>query len=556
MSDNDVRAARRVVDTLKAYGVNYIFGIPGAKIDPVFDTLSDGGPTVVVCRHEQNAAFMAAAVGRLTGVPGVVLVTSGPGTTNTVTGLLTANTEQDPVLAICGAVGRVDELKRTHQSMKATAVLGPVTKTTVEVTHPDNTAEAIANALRTAVTAPRGAAAVVLPADVSAATTEAVVAAPRTVTALGSAPVESVSAAAELIRAAKYPVLLVGMRGAEPAPCAALRTLLERTELPVVETFQAAGLVSRQLEDHYVGRVGLFRNQPGDVVVSRADVLVTVGFDPVEYDPRLWNTDPERTVVHIDEIAADLDTHYQPILELRGDIAATVRALVPALSGLRLPPEAAADVSAQRSVLDSIDDDARSHPDTDVGVNPAALAVTIGELVDDSAIIASDIGSNYIYTARHLRTYQPRRLLFSNGQQTLGVALPWAIAAALVHPEAQVVSISGDGGFLFSAQELETATRLGVSFVHVIMRDNTYDMVGFGELLTYGRTSGVQLGDYDVIHFAAAFGATGIRVDTMADFRAAFTAALTTPGITIIDVRVDYRHNTELFAQLHDGVLD
>ena len=149
----------------------------------------------------------------------------------------------------------------------------------------------------------------------------------------------------------------------------------------------------------------LFGNQPGDVMVSRADVLITVGFDPVEYDPRLWNTDPERTVIHIDEIAADLDAHYQPSLELRGDIAATVCAVVPALSGLRLPPEA--DVSAQRTASDSSDDDARSHPDTDVGVNPAALAVAIGALVDDSAIIASDIGSNYIYTARHLRTYQP-----------------------------------------------------------------------------------------------------------------------------------------------------
>src|ERR1700742_3229782 len=169
MGVNEVRSAQRVVETLSAYGVQYIFGVPGAKIDAVFDALRDGGPELVVCRHEQNAAFMAAAVGRLTGVPGVALVTSGPGTTNLATGLITATTEQDPMIAISGAVARPDRLKRTHQSMDAVAALRPFAKYTGEVNDPDNVPEAVANAFRAAVTAPRGAAAVVLPADVLAA---------------------------------------------------------------------------------------------------------------------------------------------------------------------------------------------------------------------------------------------------------------------------------------------------------------------------------------------------------------------------------------------------
>src|SRR4051812_35945849 len=163
MTGNNVRSAQRVVETLSAYGVQYVFGVPGAKIDAVFDALEDGGPRLIVCRHEQNAAFMAAAVGRLTGTPGVALVTSGPGTTNLATGLVTANTEQDPMIAICGAVGRADRLKRTHQSMNAAAMLASITKYTGEVTHPDNAAEAVANAFRSATTVPRGAAAVVIP---------------------------------------------------------------------------------------------------------------------------------------------------------------------------------------------------------------------------------------------------------------------------------------------------------------------------------------------------------------------------------------------------------
>ena len=545
-----------MIETLAAYGVRFIFGVPGAKIDAVYDALADGGPQLVVCRHEQNAAFMAAAVGRLTGTPGVALVTSGPGTTNLATGLITATTEQDPMVAICGAVQRADRLKRTHQSMDAVAALKPFTKYTGEVNDPDNVPEAIANAIRIALTAPRGAAAVVLPADVLAAPTSAAIVEPSRVPALGPAPADRITEAVNLIRAAHRPVLFVGMRVGEPEPCAALRELLAVTDLPVVETFQAAGVVSRELEDHFVGRVGLFRNQPGDIVIGHADVLVTVGYDPVEYDPRLWNSDPARTLIHIDEVPADIDNHYQPALELRGDIAATLTGLIRPLSGLRLNDTVSAHCAAQRAALLNLDEEARSRPQTDIGLNPAAVVLKIRDLIDDDATVACDVGSHYIYMARHFRVYRPRRLLFSDGQQTLGVALPWAMAAALVRPGTPVVSVSGDGGFLFSAQELETATRLGLSFTHVIMRDNAYDMVAFQEQLKYGRTSGVQLGDYDIAHYAAAFGAKGIRVSGMTEFEKAFTRSLTEPGVTIIDVLVDYSRNTELFAELHDGVLE
>ena len=556
MSESDVRSAQRVLETLSAYGVQYIFGVPGAKIDPVYDALADVGPQLVVCRHEQNAAFMAAAVGRLTGTPGVALVTSGPGTTNLATGLITATTEQDPMVAICGAVARADRLKRTHQSMDAVAALKPFTKYTGEVNDPDNVPEAVANAIRAALAAPRGAAAVVLPADVATAVTSAAIVKPSPVPPLGAAPADRIAQATDMIRAAKRPVLFVGVRVGDPKPCAALRELLAVSDLPVVETFQAAGVVSRELEDHFVGRVGLFRNQPGDILINHADVLVTVGFDPVEYDPRFWNSYPTRTLIHIDEVPADIDNHYQPTLELRGDIAATLTELIAPLSGLRLSAEASGAIAEQRTALLQINDAARAHPNTEVGANPAAVVLKIRDLIDDDATVACDIGSHYIYMARHFRVYQPRRLLFSDGQQTLGVALPWAMAAAMVRPGTQVVSVSGDGGFLFSAQELETATRLGLSFTHVIMRDNTYDMVAFQEQLKYGRTSGVQLGDYDVIHYAAAFGAKGIRISGITEFEAAFKQSLNEPGVTIIDVRVDYTRNAELFAELHDDVVE
>ncbi|MFB7287847.1 acetolactate synthase AlsS [Actinacidiphila glaucinigra] len=561
MTESGVRAAQRAVEVLSAYGVSHIFGVPGAKIDAIYDALVDGGPQLVVCRHEQNAAFMAAAVGRLTGVPGAIVVTSGPGTSNSATGLLTANTEQDPVVALCGAVPRADRLKRSHQSMDATAALKPFTKYTGEVNDADNVPEAVANALRAAVTEPRGAAAVVLPSDVLMTPTSADISEAVPVPEQGAAPGDRVEQAARLIREAKRPVLLVGLRGAGTEACAELRALLEVTDLPVVETFQAAGVVSRKLEDHYVGRIGLFRNQPGDIAISHADLLVTVGFDAVEYDPKLWNTDPGRTVVHIDALPADIDNHYRPAIELRGDIPATLRALAGHLSGLKLETEVLAEFAEQRRALKDADDAARSANHTETGLNPVEVILTLRDMIDDDATVTCDIGSHYIYMARHFRAYEPRHLLFSNGQQTLGVALPWAMAACIVRPGKQVVSVSGDGGFLFSAQELETATRLGLHFTHVILRDNSYDMVRFQEKLKYGRTSGVLLGDYDIAQYAGAFGAHGYRVETEEQFAKVLGEALSRearvqPGVTIIDVPVDYTRNTELFAELHEGVLE
>jgi acetolactate synthase-1/2/3 large subunit len=434
--------------------------------------------------------------------------------------------------------------------MNAAEMLGSVTKFTGEINDPDNAPEAVANAFRAAVSERRGAAALVLPSDVMAAPTTAGITGPVPIGALGPAPRGEIERAAALIRSARRPVLLVGLRGADPQACGAVRSLLERTDLPVVETFQAAGVVSRALESHYVGRVGLFKNQPGDVVVADADVLVTIGYDPVEYDPQLWNVAASRTVIHLDSVPAQIDNHYQPSLELRGDVAATVGALAELLSGLRLSGEFDAEVAKQRRALAEIDDVAARDPLGPAGLNPAAVALALRANLDDDATVAVDMGTNLIYMARHFRTYHPRHLLFSNGQQTLGVAMPWAIAATLVRPGKQVVSVSGDGGFLFSAMKLETATRLGATFTHLILRDNTYDMVGFQQLLKFGRKSGVELGDYDIVHYAKAFGANGHRVRNADEFEPTLRKALAEDGVSIVDVPVDYSRSVDLAAML------
>jgi acetolactate synthase I/II/III large subunit len=358
-----------------------------------------------------------------------------------------------------------------------------------------------------------------------------------------------------MIRSAARPVLLVGLRGADVDASQAVRALLETTGLPVVETFQGAGVVSRELESCYVGRVGLFKNQPGDMATAHADVLITVGYDPVEYDPRLWNADPSRTVIHIDSLPAMIDNHYQPALELRGDIAATVRVLAGQLEGLSLSAEFAAEVAAHRQALADIDKAALRGEHGPAGLNPAWLVLKLRERLDDDATIAMDMGTNYIHMIRHFRVYQPRHLLVSNGQQTMGVGLPWAMAATLVRPGTQVVSVSGDGGFLMSAMELETAHRLRSTFTHVLFRDNALDMVVFQQKLRFGRTFGAQLGPFDTVSYAEAFGAHGYRVSTEEEFLAALDKGLSEEGPSIIDVPVDYSHSTDIGAELHADVL-
>jgi acetolactate synthase-1/2/3 large subunit len=497
---------------------------------------------------------MAAAVGRLTGTPGVCLVTSGPGASNLATGLVTATTEGDPMVAIAGAVPRADRLKRTHQSMDAVSLFTPITKFAGEVNDTANVPEVVTNAFRKACGPAGGASVVVLPQDVAAgsATVAVPAAGPSPVPAMGAAPAEAVDRAVQMLRAARMPVLLLGVRAGDVDATAAIRQLLTRTDLPVVETYQAAGALSRELEDHFVGRIGLFRNQPGDVLLAHADVILTIGYDPVEYDPKLWNVAPGAQLIHLDALPAEIDNTYQPALELRGDVVRTVNALAARLGELKLSAQSSSLVTdLRRRLLELEEMPYRELPNR---VHPLRIVRALRGLLADDTIVTCDIGSHAIWMSRHFRSYQPRTLLISNGQQTLGVALPWAIAATLVHPEKTVVSMSGDGGFLFSAMELETAVRLKANLVHLVWRDGTYDMVAFQEQAKYGRTSGVDFGPVDTVTFAESFGAVGLRVSSPDDFELVLKQAIDTPGPVIVDVPVDYSDNHTLGALVHQDV--
>lgn len=541
--------AALTVQCLKQQNVKQILAIPGAKIDGVFNALADDGPELIVCRHEQNAAFIAAAIGRLTGKPGVVLVTSGPGTSNLATGLITATTEGDPVVAIAGAVARSEGAKRTHQSMQAAALMNPITKYSIQVQSVDNIPEIMNNAFRIA-TAPRsGAAFIALPQDVQAEeTTYQPLAIPQPKS--GPASADDIQKAVNKINAAALPVILIGEGASAPRVAAAIRNLLANIKFPVVGTFQSAGVISRDLLSCFAGRIGLFRNQPGDILLNKADVILTIGYDPVEYDPEFWNPGNNSSIIHLGNTTADIDNHYQPEIELLGDLADTIDILSQQLTKKDSSQFAAAQPFIKQFAADLL----LTPPFKNNIVHPVQFVQTLRKMIGDDVTVTVDMGSNYIWMVRHFLSFEPRRLLVSNGQQTLGVGLPWGIGACLVNPHEKVVSISGDGGFLFSAMELETAVRLKLNLVHFVWKDGTYNMVAFQEQLKYGRTSGTNFGPIDTVKHAESYGAIGLRVTSPQDLESVMKKALEAVGPVVVEIPIDYSENSDFAKTLHPDI--
>lgn len=548
-----------VIDSLRKHGINLVFGIPGAKIDRLFEGLdgqdSEGAPKLIVTRHEQNAAFMAQAYGRLTGKTGVAITTSGPGVGNLATGIMTANAEGDPMLAIGGQVQRKDLHRATHQSTPSTEIMAPITQYSAEIQDPNNISEIMANAFEASQDARKGAAFVSLPQDVDdAEVTEKPLPIYET-PKMGPADPNDLQKLVELIKNSKMPVILVGQRGADEEITTALRKLLSDYSLPVVETYQAAGVVSRDLEQQsYFGRIGLFRNQVGDQLLQQSDLVIAVGYDPIEYEPRNWNKEGNLRIINLDTLPAQIDNHYTPIMQLVGNITTSLTELDKLLKGYEYPVAATEQLAKYKQELDQ--DKKIQVPASNDASHPLAVVHAIQENVTDDMHVALDVGSHYIWMARHFRCYQPRHLLISNGMQTLGVGLPWAMVAAMLYPEHKSVAVCGDGGFLFSGAELATAVQHHLNVVTIVWNDGGhYDMVRFQEEMKYSQAAGVKFGNVDIVKYAESFGATGLRVNKPADLTKVLSQAFNIDGPVVVDVPVDYSNNKELAANLIDSQL-
>ncbi len=543
--------AQLLVDCLEAQEVPYVFGIPGGAVTPILNALVDRTPRFIPVRHETAGAFMAQAYGRCTGRPGVVLTTSGPGLINVVCGVATAQADRDPIVAITGQIPRAMRFKSYHMNLDSVNLFAPITKWSVGVEDPNTIPEVMANAFRVAVRPRPGAVHVSIPSDVSRApvTAEAF---PRDHPAPGGLPGEDeLDRAARLLSAAKRPALLLGTATGTASASAAIQRLLRKAPFPVTCTFEGNGVVPRDLLESFLGRVGYAHNQPADRMLQQADVVACIGYDPIEYDPTDWLA-PATAVIHLDEVPATIDRAYRPVVELVGDIARTLDALVERLHQVQAD-EVELVNEARRQLLD---EQARGAALGGSPVHPLRVLHDLGRVVGDDVTVTCDVGAHQIWTARHFFRYVPRRLLFSMGHQTMGVGLPWAIGAALARPGESAVSISGDGSFLMTCMELETAVRLKLPTVHLVWRDGSYNLVELLALKEYGRPSGTRFGPTDFVSLAQSFGASAFRIHDADEFRPTLERALALKSPAVIEIPIDYRDNLALVQPMRMKAVD
>jgi len=539
-----VTGAELLVRCLEHEGVRMIFGIPGEETLALTEALADSTIRFVTCRHEQGAAFMADVWGRLTGRAGVCLGTLGPGATNLATGVADANLDRAPVVAITGQAGRDRIHKESHQYVDVVQVFRPLTKWNTRLELAAVIPEAVRKAFKVAETEKPGACHLELPEDVAEEPVPAAAAPLSTERPRRPSPDRTaLRRAAELIDRARDPLIFAGNGVIRGKASLALREFAGRTGIPVANTFMAKGCIPW---DHglALGTIGL---QVRDVVAcgfDRADLVIAAGYDPVEYAPKLWNAEHVKTIVHIDFTPAEVDEDYQPAVEVVADIREAFELLAELVSVRR-------DPARVRPLHDWILGELQTGA-TDDGfpLKPQRVLHDLRKVLGAHDILVSDVGAHKLWVARLYPAEEPNTVLISNGLAAMGIGLPGAMAAKLLHPDRRVVAVVGDGGFLMNVQELETAVRLGLTFAVVIFRDDAFGSIRWKQVMRYGRELGVAFGNPDFVALARAFGCRGERVEAADELVPALEAALAGPGPCVVEVPVDYRENFRLTERL------
>jgi acetolactate synthase-1/2/3 large subunit len=541
-----MNAAELLVRCLENEGVRYVFGIPGEETLALNAALEDSTQIqFVLTRHEQAAAFMADVYGRLSSYPGVCLATLGPGATNLLTGVADAQLDRSPLVAITGQAGLERVHKESHQYLDIVGMFEPVTKWTTRITVADTVPEVVRKAFRVARIEKPGATHIELPEDVAAEKTDARPLEVRR-TSYAKAQDEALAKAAELIDAAKAPLILAGngaaRRHAVGHPAVdALRRFAERTRIPTTWTYMAKGVIDPQ-SPYALGPVGLQR--PGAELsnlpeLANADLVIAVGYDLVEWAPVLWNPRSDKAVIHIDSVAAELDGHYQPSVELVGELDDSLTALT---AVVRARSERAPRQRRVFSVSAS----------TEPAIPPRAVIHALREALGPEDVVICDVGAHKVWLARHFPTSTPNTVVISNGLASMGIALPGAIAAKLVRPDRKVVAFTGDGGFLMNVQELETAKRLKVAIVVVVLVDGRLGVIEVNERRLFGRTFGTAFGNPDFVQLARAFGVAGFAVTGAGDLGPTLRRALELNEPAVVAVPWDHVANDQIADAVRD----
>jgi len=539
-----VKAVEVLVKCLCNEGVDLLFGVPGEETLAFTDALLDSNIRFVTCRHEQGAAFMADVWGRLSGRAGVCLGTLGPGATNLTTGIGDANLDRAPVVAITGQAGRDRIHKESHQYVDVVDMFRPLTKWNARLAVASIIPEAVRKAFKVAETEKPGACHLELPEDVAEEEVSGSTTPLSTERGRRPSPDRpSLRRAAELIDRAKHPLIFAGNGVIRGKASFALRQFAGRTGIPVANTFMAKGCLPWD-HDLALGTIGLQMRDAISCGFDRADLVITAGYDLVEYAPKFWNADHPKTIIHIDFLPAEVDEDYQPAVEIVADIREALDLLTDLVSVRRDPTPSRA---LHEWILGELNAGAN---DAGFPIKPQRVLHDLRRVLGPHDIVISDVGAHKLWVARLFPAIEPNTVIISNGFAAMGIALPGAIAAKLLDPQRRVVAVAGDGGFLMNVQELETAVRLGLDVVFVIFRDDAYGVIRWKQLNRYGRESGVAFGNPDFVALARAFGARGVRVVAADEMLPALNEAFGGRGPCVVEVPVDYRENLRLTERL------
>jgi acetolactate synthase-1/2/3 large subunit len=553
-------AADLLVECLEAEGCEFVFSVPGEETMDVLDALSRSATIRhVTTRHEQGAAFMADVYGRLTGRAAVALATLGPGATNLMTGIADAYLDHAPMVAITGQAGSDKLHKEAHQVVDIVQMFQAITKWNTRVDRVDAVPEIVRKAFRVATLSKPGPTHIELPENIAAMGPEsgAAVRPLRPGKAYFPEPTEeAIEHAARLIASSERPLILAGNGVLRRHAAPALRAMAKGLHVPVAVTFMGKGAIDDRSHLSLMA-VGL---QARDHVLTgfdRADLVICVGYDLVEYAPKQWNPDGRKRILHIDTQPAEVDAAYQPEVELIGDIGGSLERLLSAVLPLGISGRDAGQRHAAKETLVNADlrqellqDLAAGETDQGYPIKPQRALFELRRALGPEDIVVSDVGAHKIWVARLYQAYEPNTVIISNGFAAMGISLPGAIAAKLVHPERKVVALCGDGGFLMNSQELETAKRIGANVVVVIWRDDGYGLIDWKQRNEFGKPFGVTFGNPDFVVYARSFGIARLRPSSADDLYPTLMKALATDGPAVVEVPIDYRENLRLTEHL------
>jgi acetolactate synthase I/II/III large subunit len=534
--------ARAIVECLENEGVEVVFGLPGEENLHTIDALVDSSIRFVTTRDERGAAFMADTYGALTGRPGVCLATLGPGAINLMLGVANAQLDRHPLVALTAQASLDRIYKESHQFVDLVSLFRPITKwgdmVTVRVAVP----EMVRKAFKQATTEPPGATFLVVPEDVAERTTDAP-------TLPVNTPVDpapdggQVLRAAQVLAEARHPIVLAGPGVARDGAAEALVRFSEALNLPVATTFLGKGVFPDN-HPNALGTIGFMVKDYANFGFDRADVVVAVGYDLVEYSPARWNPLGDKRIVHVHRSVAEVDAHYALAVGVQGSIGETLDAI----GASSVVADYRGEIFPVRALVR--EELARGAADDAFPMAPPRVVSDIRSVLDDDDIVLCDTGAVKMWMARLYPTFRPNTCLISNGLATMAFSLPGAIAAKLAYPGRKVLAAMGDGAFAMSMAEIETAVREGIHLVVLVWVDGGYGLIGWKQDLHFGRRSAVSFTNPDFVKLAESFGAKGYEIASAGELAPTLRKALDDDAVSIVACPIDYAENARLIERL------